>query len=262
MKFLVIGDIVGTPGMNRIKRELKNIINKENIDFCIVNGENSANGKGIRHREYNEILECGADVITMGNHLFYRKEMLEEYKKLDRLAVPANVTNVEGNKYVIVEKNGVKIACINLIGAFGMGDMFENNTRSPFTVIQEILQEISTKNPDYIFVDFHAEATAEKIAMGQFLADKVTCTFGTHTHVQTADEEIINDKMAYITDVGMTGPKDSVIGLKKEVALVRFVEGKFAKYECSQNDSILNGIIVETDDVTKNATSIKRIYNR
>ena len=262
MKFLVIGDIVGTPGMDRIKKDLKNLIKENNIDFCIVNGENSANGKGIRIKEYNEILECGADIITMGNHIYYRKEMQKEYINLERLAIPANVTNITGNKHVTVEKNGIKVSCINLIGEFGMGSLFENNTTNPFTVVVEEINKIKEEKADYIFVDFHAEATAEKIAMGEFLSDKVTCTFGTHTHVQTADEEIINNSMAYITDVGMTGPKDSVIGLKKEVALVRFVEGKYAKYECSQNDSILNGIIVETDDISKKAISIKRIFNR
>lgn len=260
MRFLVIGDVVGTPGMERIKSDLKKLIKDNNIDFCIVNGENSANGKGIRTKEYNEILECGADIITMGNHIYYRKEMQSEYKNLSRLAIPANVTNIIGNKHVTVEKNGIKVSCVNLIGEFGMGSLFENNTLNPFTVIKDELDKIKEEKVDYIFVDFHAEATAEKIAMGQFLAGKVTCTFGTHTHVQTADEDIVNDSMAYITDVGMTGPKDSVIGLKKEVALTRFVDGKFAKYECSQNDSILNGIIVETDDVSKKAISINRIY--
>ena len=128
MKFLVIGDVVGTPGMNRIKKDLKNIIKENNIDFCIVNGENSANGKGIRHKEYDEILQCGTDIITMGNHIYYRKEMQTEYIKLPRLVIPANVTNITGNKHVTVEKNGVKVSCINLIGAFGMGELFEKNT--------------------------------------------------------------------------------------------------------------------------------------
>lgn len=262
MNFLVIGDVVGKTGMDKLSRELPRLIKENNIDFCIVNGENSANGKGIRMKEYNDILALGADVITMGNHLYYRKEILKEYINLSKLAIPANVTNVNGNKNVIVNKNGVKLGVINLIGEFGMGPLFENNTQNPFTIATEQINKLKEQNVDYIFVDFHAEATAEKIAMGHHLADKVTCTFGTHTHIQTSDDEIINNSMAYITDVGMTGPKDSVIGLKKEVALKRFVEKAYAKYECSQNESILNGIIVKTDDITKKAISIERIYLR
>jgi hypothetical protein len=262
LKFLVIGDIVGKSGMDKLKKELPVLICDNKIDFCIVNGENSANGKGIRKKEYNEILSYGADIITMGNHIYYRKEMLEEYKNLERLAIPANVTNIIGNKYVTVEKNGVRISCINLIGQFGMGSIFEKNTTNPFRVVKEQLEKIKAEQVNYIFVDFHAEATAEKIAMGYFLEDKVTCMFGTHTHVQTSDEEILNDSMAYITDVGMTGPKESVIGLKKEVALKRFVDEAYAKYECSQNESILNGIIIETNDDTQKPVSIKRLFLR
>lgn len=262
MKFLVIGDVVGKSGMDKLGKELPGLIDEYNIDFCIVNGENSANGKGIRMKEYNDIINFGADVITMGNHLYYRKEMLKEYINLPRLAIPANVTNIVGNKSVVVDKNGTKVACINLIGEFGMGNLFENNTKNPFTVVTEEINKLKELNIEYIFVDFHAEATAEKIAMGHYLADKVTCMFGTHTHVQTSDDEILNNSMAYITDVGMTGPKNSVIGLKKEVALKRFVDKEYAKYECSQNESILNGIIVNTNDNTKKAISIERIYLR
>ena len=262
MKFLVIGDVVGKSGVNKLESNLPELIKNNNIDFCIVNGENSANGKGIRIKEYDKILSLGADVITMGNHLYYRKEMLNIYINLERLAIPANVTNITGNKNVIVEKNGVKLAVINLIGTFGMGPLFENNTLNPYKVVIEQIEEVKKQNVDYIFVDYHAEATAEKIVMGQYLKDKVTCTFGTHTHVQTADEEILDNSMAYITDVGMTGPKESVIGLKKEVALSRFVDEKYAKYECSENEAILNGIIVETDNETKKAISINRIFLR
>lgn len=262
MKFLVIGDVVGKTGMKKIETYLPKLIKEENIDFCIVNGENSANGKGLRIQEYESILSYGADIITMGNHIYYRKEMLKEYINLPRLAIPANVTNITGNTNVIIEKNGIKIACVNLIGEFGMGPMFEGNTKNPFNIIDEELNKIYEKKVDYIFVDFHAEATAEKIAMGHYLTGKVTCLFGTHTHVQTADEEILDGRTAYITDIGMTGPKDSVIGLTKDVALKRFVTKQYARYECSQNDSILNGILVETDDTIKIPISIKRIYIR
>lgn len=259
MKVLIVGDVVGRNGINRLKFELDSLLKEEKIDFCIVNGENSASGRGIRVKEYNEILNCGADVITMGNHIYYRKEMAEMYHKLAKLVIPANVTNLNGNGYVILEKNGIKFCVINLIGKFGMGEMFEKNTTSPFDKSREIIDEIKNKNIDYTFVDFHAEATAEKIAMGYFLENSVSCVFGTHTHVQTADEKILDSGMAYITDVGMTGPTNSVIGLKKEIALTRFVKGEYARYECSDEEAIFNAVIIEYDDSTKKAISIKRI---
>lgn len=257
MKFLIVGDIVGRPGLNKLKEELEK---RKDIDFCIVNGENSASGRGIRKKEYDDIISYGADVITMGNHMFYRKEMASEYAKLSRLIIPANLTNLNGNKNIVVEKNGVKVGVINLLGTFAMGDMLEKNLDNPFKEATKQIQKLKEQNVDYIFVDFHAEATAEKIAMGQYLKDKVSCVFGTHTHVQTSDERIFDTGMAYITDVGMTGPKDSVLGLKKEIAIERFVTGEFVHYECSTKEAFFNAIEVEYDDTTKKAISIKRIF--
>lgn len=259
MKFLVIGDIVGASGMNKLKKEYNSLVKQNNIDFVIVNGENSAAGKGIRMKEYEEIMALGTDVITMGNHIYYRKEMAEEYIKLPRLLIPANVTNVKANGSVIVEKNNIKVGVLNLLGKVGIGEISQDSVLSPFEVAKAEVDKLKANGCKYIFLDFHAEATAEKIAMGYFLENDITCMFGTHTHVQTADEEIINGRMAYITDIGMTGPRDSVIGLKKETALKRFSTGEYAKYECSTNEAILNGIIVTTDDETGNAVKIERI---
>ena len=259
MKVLIVGDVVGKSGLKKLGEIVPEYIINNNIDFCIVNGENSANGKGLRNKEYEEILNYGANCITMGNHLYYRKEMATEYKNLPHLIIPANVTNIDGNRYYIEEKNGIKYGVINLIGRAEMGPLFENNTKNPFHVADEIISKLNEVGVDYIFVDFHAEASAEKIAMGHYLNGRVSCVFGTHTHVQTADEKIIDGKMAYITDVGMTGPSDSVLGLKKEIAIRRFVTGEKIKYECSENSAIFNAIIVETDDTKNIATSIKRI---
>ena len=200
-----------------------------------------------------------ASVKPLGNHMYYRKEMASEYAKLKRLAIPANLTNLVGNKSVLVEKNGVKVGVINLLGTFAIGDMLEKNLKNPFEVVTDEINKLKENKADYIFIDFHAEATAEKIAMGYFLEDKVNCVYGTHTHVQTSDERILDSGMAYITDVGMTGPRDSVLGLKKEIAVERFTTGKFIHYECSQNEAIFNAIEVEFDDNTKKAISIKRI---
>lgn len=259
MNFLVVGDVVGKTGIERLEKELPKLIKEKNIDFCIVNGENSANGKGLRKQEYDRIKACGADVITMGNHIYYRKEMAKEYINYPDLLIPANITNLNGNSNIVIEKKRKKIGVINLIGKVEMGDIIEKNTSDPFKIIIEQLNEVKNKGADYVFLDFHAEATAEKIAMGYFLSGKVTCVFGTHTHVATADERILDEKTAYITDIGMTGPNDSVIGLKKEIALKRFLEKTYAKYECSDNEACFNGIIVKTDDKTNKAVSIERI---
>ncbi len=259
MNFLIIGDVVGKSGVEKLQKELPDLIKNNEIDFCIVNGENSANGKGLRRQEYEKIKSCGADVITMGNHIYYRKEMANEYINFKDLLIPANITNLVGNHNIVIERNNKKIGVINLIGKAEMGDIIEKNTSDPFKSILIQLDEVKESGADYIFLDFHAEATAEKIAMGYFLDGKVTCVFGTHTHVATADEKILKNGTAYITDIGMTGPKDSVIGLKKEIALKRFVQGAYAKYECSTNEAFLNGLIVKTDDLTNKVESINRI---
>ena len=260
MKFLVIGDVVGTSGMNAIKEHVPQIIKNENIDFVIINGENATGGRGLKERELYELYKVGADVVTMGNHIYYRKEAKILYKNEKRLLIPANVTNLDGKGSVVVNKNGVKLGVINLIGKVHMGEIDNQYITDPFAEAKKQVELVKEQGADYIFVDFHAEATAEKIAMGNYLKDDVTCVYGTHTHVQTADECILDTGMAYITDVGMTGPNNSVLGLKTEIAVARFVTGEKIKYECSENKATLHGIIVETDDITKKAIKITR-YN-
>lgn len=260
MKFLIVGDVVGRSGLNVIKNNIDRIIKNENIDFVIINGENSASGRGIKEREMKEIFSFGTNVITMGNHLYYRKEAKSLYQNVDRLLIPANVTNLVGHGVNIQEKNDKKIAVVNLLGKVGMGELNQENISDPFAKAKEIVADLKKQNVDYIFLDFHAEATAEKIAMGYFLENDVTCVFGTHTHVQTSDETVYDTGMAYITDVGMCGPIHSVIGLKKEIAIARFVTGERIKYECSENPGMFRSVIVETDDNTNKAIGIKR-YN-
>lgn len=260
MKFLVIGDVVGSSGMNAIKENVPTIIEKENIDFVIINGENATGGRGLKERELYELYNVGADVVTMGNHIYYRKEAKILYKNEKRLLIPSNVTNLEGKGSVVINKNGVKVGVLNIIGKVHMGEINNEYITDPFKEARVQVDSFKEQNTDYIFVDFHAEATAEKIAMGNYLKDDVTCVYGTHTHVQTADEQILNTGMAYITDVGMTGPNDSVLGLKTEIAVQRFVTGEKIKYECSENKATLHSIIVETDDITKKAIKIVR-YN-
>jgi len=260
MNFLIIGDVVGRSGLNAIERDIDKIIEKENIDFVIINGENATSGRGIKEKELYELYDMGADVVTMGNHIYYRKEAAILYKEEERLLIPSNVKDLIGKGFVIVEKNNQKIAVVNLIGKVHMSEINNENITNPFDEVVEIIPVLKQANVDYIFVDFHAEATAEKIAMAYFLEKDVTCVFGTHTHVQTADERLFDSGIAYITDVGMTGPRDSVLGLKKDIAVERFKTNTKIKYECSDNEGTINGVIVSTDDNTKKATSIKR-YN-
>ena len=225
------------------------------IDFVIANGENSADGMGITSKIFKELIMSGVDVITMGNHTWGKKDIFNiiDNKKLLR---PANYPkDVVGNGYGIYECNGKKIAVINLIGRASMNVLSDN----PFVITDEILNEIKDKI-DAIIVDFHAEATAEKIAMGYYLDGRVTCLFGTHTHVATADETILEKGTAYITDIGMTGPKKSVIGMDVDASIKRFVTTLPEKYKVSDDKEIIcNGCILKLNSESCRVEKIDRI---
>lgn len=255
MKILAVGDIVGESGVKKLKDKLGSIKNKEKIDFVITNGENSAGGMGINEKNFRDILDAGTNVITMGNHTWGKKDI---FKFIDnpQLLRPANYPEgVVGNGYGIYECNNKKICVINLIGRVDMNVLSEN----PFIVVQDIINKIKD-NTDIIIVDFHAEATAEKIAMGYFLDGKITCLYGTHTHVATADETILENGTAYITDVGMSGPKKSVIGMDVDASIKRFVTTLPERYKTSADSQIVcNGIILNINDETCRAEKIRRI---
>ena len=196
MKIFIIGDIIGEAGVKKTKEVLEKIKKSENIDFVIANGENSADGMGINTKVFNTLIDAGVNVVTMGNHTWAKKDIfnIADNEKLIR---PANYpNNVPGRGYGIYEAKGKKIAVANLIGRVDMNVLSEN----PFLKAEEIIEKVKNE-VDVIIVDFHAEATAEKIAMGYVLDGKVTCLFGTHTHIQTADEEILEKGTAYITDI-------------------------------------------------------------
>ena len=255
MKVLAIGDIVGSAGVNELKLRLKEIKEKENIDFTIVNGENSAEGMGITEKIFNDIISLGTDVVTMGNHTWGKKEI---FKFIDdpKLIRPANYPEgVVGKGYNIYECKGKKIAVINLIGRADMNVLSDN----PFLKAKHIILKIKDK-VEMIFVDFHAEATAEKIAMGYYLDGKVTAVYGTHTHVQTADEKILPNGTGYITDIGMTGPAHSVIGMNIGASIKRFETTLPEKYRIAEGRCILNGVVFDVDDNTSKVKSVKRIY--
>lgn len=254
MKVLVIGDIVGECGLKKTREILPNFKKKENIDFIIANGENSAEGMGITHNIFKELLALGINVVTMGNHTWGKKDIFT-FIQHKQLLVPANYSEgVPGNRYGIYECSNKKIAVINLIGRTDMNILSDN----PFIIIEKVLNKI--KEVDFTFVDFHAEATAEKIAMSYFLDGKVSAIFGTHTHVQTADEMILENGTAYITDIGMTGPKKSVIGMSIEASIKRFVTSLPEKYKVAEGEAIFNGCIFELDNNTNCVINIKRVY--
>ncbi|MCI8470154.1 MAG: TIGR00282 family metallophosphoesterase [Clostridia bacterium] len=255
MKILAVGDLIGTSGIQELKRKLIEIKQKEQIDFIIVNGENAAEGMGITEQNFKDILALNIDVITMGNHTWGKKDIFKfiDHPKLIR---PANYPKgVVGKGYNIYTCQDKKIAVINLIGRVDINVLSEN----PFIVGKELVEEIQEK-VDMIFVDFHAEATAEKIAMGHYLDGKVTAVFGTHTHVQTADEKILPKGTGYITDIGMTGPKHSVIGMDIEASLKRFETTLPERYRIASGECIFNGVIFEIENTNNKVKSIKRLY--
>ena len=255
MKVLAVGDIVGTAGINKLKQSLKQITEKEKIDFIIVNAENSAEGMGITEKNFKDITSLGVDCITMGNHTWGKKDI---FKFIDspKIIRPANYPEgVVGKGYNIYTCKGKKIAVMNLIGRVDINILTEN----PFLEAKKIIEKIQNE-ADMIFIDFHAEATAEKIALGYYLDGKATAIFGTHTHVQTADEKILPNGTGYITDIGMTGPEHSVIGMDIKASIKRFETTLPERYRIADGKSIFNGVVFDVDDNTSKVVGIKRIY--
>ena len=254
MKILAVGDIVGESGVKKLKEELPRIKKEENIDFVITNGENSAGGMGINERNFNDILEAGTNVVTMGNHTWAKKDI---FKFIDHPQIlrPANYPKgVVGKGLGIYECKNKKIAVMNFMGRVDINILTEN----PFLLAKDMVNDLQGK-VDIIVIDFHAEATAEKIAMARYLDGKITCIFGTHTHVQTADEQILPEGTAYITDIGMTGPKDSVIGMNAEASIKRFETTLPEKYKLAEGTCIFNAVIFDIDENTNKVKSIKRV---
>ncbi len=254
MRVLAVGDIVGRAGLEKLKEVLPKVVSENNIDFVIVNGENAADGMGITEKMYKEMLNLNVDVVTMGNHTWGKKEIFN-FINDKHIIRPANYpSNNPGRGYDIYECKDKTIAVINLIGRTTMTVLSEN----PFLVAKEIIDEIK-EAVDIIIIDFHAEATAEKIALGYYLDGEVTAVFGTHTHVQTADETILEKGTAYITDIGMTGPKKSVIGMDVEVSLKRFATSLPEKYRIADGKAKFNSCMFEIDDITNKVKKIERI---
>jgi len=254
MRFLIVGDIIGKPGRNILHKKLPEMREALAIDAVIVNGENAAGGMGITPEVCEEILSYGVEVITSGNHIWDKKEISAYIDNQERLLRPLNYPpGVPGRGSIVLETRGVKWAVINLSGR-----VFMPALDCPFRTVKrevETLRQIT----NIILVDFHAEASSEKIAMGWFLDGWVSCVFGTHTHVATADERILPKGTGYITDIGMTGSRESVIGIEIEQVLSRFLTALPTKFKVAKNDVVLNGIVVEVDDSTGKTTEISRV---
>ncbi len=255
MKILAVGDLIGNSGIQELKKQLGKIRQEEQIDFVIVNAENVAEGMGITQQNFHDILALDVDVITMGNHTWGKKDIFKfiDHPKLIR---PANYPKgVVGKGYNIYTCQDKKVAVINLIGRVDINVLSEN----PFVLVKELVKKLQ-QEVDLIFVDFHAEATAEKIAMGYFLDGKVTAVYGTHTHVQTADEKILPNGTGYITDIGMTGPKHSVIGMDISASLKRFETTLPERYKIATGECILNAVVFDIDNANNKVKAIKRLY--
>jgi metallophosphoesterase (TIGR00282 family) len=243
MKILFIGDIVGKPGRRAVRELLPWIVEEREIDFVIANCENAAAGFGVTSEVVEELYGCHIDVLTSGNHIWDKKEIMDFVEGYETLLRPANYpAGVPGHGSVVVATpGGIRVGVINLAGR-----VFMNPLDCPFHTADREIAKMKNK-AHVIIVDMHAEATSEKIAMGWYLDGRVTAVLGTHTHVQTADDRILPGETAYITDVGMTGPFDSVIGIKKEVILQRFLLQIPNKFDVAKGDARLQGVTVEID---------------
>jgi metallophosphoesterase (TIGR00282 family) len=255
VRILFIGDIVGRPGRELVRHGLPGIVEHQAIDVVIANAENAAAGFGITREIGDQLLEWGVDVMTSGNHIWDKKEALAYIGAEPRLLRPANYPAGApgGGSYLARTRDGETVGVINV-----MGRVFMLNIDDPFAVVLREIEAMRQRTRT-IFVDFHAEATSEKIAMGWHLDGRVAAVVGTHTHVQTADERILPKGTAYLTDVGMTGPHDSIIGVEIEAALGRFLNALPVRFETATGNPRLHAVIVETDPATGLATDIERL---
>lgn len=257
MKILFIGDIVGSLGREMVREWLPKLKEKYKPQATIVNGENAAGGRGITEKIYKELLQSGVDLVTMGNHTWDQKEIIDFIGNSKKLIRPANYPNNDvtpGEGIAFIKINQLELAVINLHGRSFMGDL-----EDPFRIGEELVEE-ARKRTSHIFIDFHAEATSEKEAMGWFMDGKVSAVVGTHTHVQTNDARILPEGTAYQTDVGMTGFYDGILGMKKEPILHKFITQMPSRFEVPETGRRkLNGCYIEINDSTGLATRIEPI---
>jgi 2',3'-cyclic-nucleotide 2'-phosphodiesterase len=254
----MIGDIVAKPGRKLVEMHLPSLIAQHKLDFVVANVENIAHGFGVTPETADELLRMGADVLTSGNHIWDKKEIIEYIQTENRLLRPANYPKVAPGKGHVVVRNrkGLKVGVLNVQGRIFMGP-----SEDPFSIAQDLVEQMRKETP-LIFVDMHGEASSEKQAMGWFLDGKVTAVCGTHTHVPTADQRILPGGTAYVTDIGMTGPYDSIIGVEKEQIIQKFIDQIPTRFEPAKENPILQSMLIEVDENTGLAQTIQRITVR
>ncbi|MCY8499443.1 2',3'-cyclic-nucleotide 2'-phosphodiesterase [Bacillus atrophaeus] len=254
MRILFIGDVVGSPGRDMVKEYVPKLKTKYKPHFTIINGENAAHGKGLTEKIYHSLMQAGADAITMGNHTWDKKEIFDFIDDVPHLVRPANFPEgTPGKGITYVKANGKELAVINL-----QGRTFLPPLDDPFQKADELIAEAAKRTP-YIFIDFHAEATSEKLAIGWYTDGRASAVVGTHTHVQTADNRILPKGTAYITDVGMTGPYDGILGMDRETIIKRFKTNLPVRFSVAEGKTTLSGVVIDIDDQTKKAIKIERI---
>ena len=255
LNILCIGDIVGKPGRHVLAEKLKKLVREQHVDCVIANAENTAGGSGLTPQSYEKMLRYGVNLISLGDHTYRKKDIVKVLETKDNIIRPANMSpNSAGKDFAIYQtKKGPTVALIQLIGR-----IFMKPAECPFNAIDKLLPQVKNQ-ADIIFVDMHAEATSEKVAMGHYLDGKVSCVFGTHTHITTADEKILKKGTAYITDVGMTGAHDSVLGRKTESVLKHFRTQMPTPFEIATGDVRMSAVLVTVDSNSKSAEKIERL---
>lgn len=255
MRILFLGDVVGKPGRRAVGLVLPQLIDRQRVDLVVANCENATDGSGIDPKSAHELFEAGVHVLTSGNHVWRRREIIEFIRREPRLLRPANFPpSVPGRGWGMVETaDGTPVAVVNLIGR-----VFMDSVDCPFRTAEALLPELRARTC-IVIVDMHAETTSEKSAMGWFLAGKVSAVLGSHTHVQTADERVLPGGTAYVTDVGMCGPTESVIGVKKELAVQRFLTHMPVKFEVAGGPVVVHGAVIDVDAQTGRASAIRRV---
>ncbi len=255
VKILFIGDIIGKPGRQALSRELHRLVDRHNVDIVIANGENAAGGFGLTEETARELFKQGVHLLTGGNHIWDKKEQVPLILADPRILRPANYpAGALGNgSAVLTTPGGVKVGVLNLEGR-----VYMKTLECPFKVADREIERLKQET-SIIFVDFHAEATSEKSALGWYLDGRISALIGTHTHVQTADERILTQGTAFLTDAGMTGAFDSVIGMGKEETISRFLTQLPSKFEVAKKDIRLNGVVIGVDEQTGKALTIERI---
>ncbi|MCL4125265.1 UNVERIFIED_CONTAM: hypothetical protein GTU68_056325 [Idotea baltica] len=256
LRIIFLGDIVGRVGRNAFKQGIPDIIQEYSIDLVIINAENAAGGVGLNSKTAKELIDAGADLITLGDHTWKHKDLVNFLDQSEQCIRPGNYPDpAAGKGYTLYEFKGIKIGLMNLIGRVFIDAALD----CPFKKADSFIDN-NLNQADFVICDFHAEATSEKYAMAHYLDGKVSLLVGTHTHVQTADEQIFPGGMAYISDLGMTGVRQSVIGMDKDVALKRFLTGRPAAYKLAKGVPALSGVIVDISTTDFKAKSINRIY--